>query len=125
VLSASGSGIFSRTAGSRKAAKRANSSRRPLRTASPSSPSKSQKKRNGWRQPNSSPMKMSGGEGASSWMAESARSFCGSASVVSRSPKARLPTWSWFCRKSTKHDAGRWLDFSPRGSLLNGDTSPW
>ena len=26
----------------------------------------------------------------------------GSASAVSRSPNARLPTWSWFCRKVTK-----------------------
>ena len=54
--------------------------------------------------PHSSPMNSSGTCGDSSRIAVSARSIRGAASAVSRSPKARLPIWSWFCRK---FDEGR------------------
>ena len=52
-------------------------------------------------------------------MAASARSAAGSASAPSRSPKARLPIWSWFCRKLTKAERRQVpLRGSPRGAPL-------
>ena len=106
VASACGSGIAAAPAASAKRAKRANSSSLPARTAAASVGSKSQKYRNGVVAPNSSPMNSSGGEGASNTIATAAASAAGSASTVSRSPKARLPTWSWFCRNETNAVSG-------------------
>ena len=86
---------------------------------------KSQKNGNGSRAPHSSPMNISGGAGASSVTASAASSAAGGASTDSRSPSARLPIWSWFCRKLTKAVAGRADVGSPRGSPLRcGDGSP-
>ena len=45
--------------------------------------------------------------------------------AIRRSPKARLPIWSWFCRKSTKAVGGRWADGRPRVSPVRRDGSPW
>ena len=54
----------------------------------------------------SSPMNINGICGHSSCRAMAASSARGSASVVSRSPKARLPIWSWFCRNRTNAVGG-------------------
>ena len=66
---------------------RLNSCRRPLRTASASSPWKSQKNGNGCFDPHSSPMNRSGGIGASSVIASAAASAAGHRPAsLSRSP---------------------------------------
>ena len=44
-----------------------------------------------------------------------ARTTSGAAKLPSRSPKARLPTWSWFWMKATKAVGGRAALGSPRG----------
>ena len=75
------------------AAKAANSRRRPSRVATAISSSMwSEKNWNGAVSPYSSPWKSIGVNGDSS--VQSAAS--GLASSGSRSPNARLPTWSWF-----------------------------
>lgn len=94
VRSSFGSGMRSRWCGSAKAANRANSRRRPSRTASASAPWWLVKYRNGRRQPHSSPMNSSGICGLSNSSACAARRASGCARRVSRSPKARLPIWS-------------------------------
>ena len=88
-------------------------------------PSKSVKKAKGRVSPHSSPMNISGTCGERSRIAVSARTIGSGASASSRSPKARLPTWSWFCRKSTKAVGGRWPLGTPRGVAGKGDGSPW
>src|ERR1700682_1467105 len=57
------------------------------------------------------------GEGASRMQATAARSARGLATCPMRSPNARLPTWSWVCRKETKAPGGRCTDGSPRAML--------
>ena len=96
----------------------ANSRARPSRTAfaSAGSSEKSTKNRNGVEAPHSSPMNSSGICGERSRPARRERQPLGPASAVRRSPKARLPIWSWFCRKPTKAVGGRCAEGSPRGS---------
>jgi hypothetical protein len=66
-----------------------------------------------------------GGIGESSVTASAASIALVSASRSSRSPSARLPIWSWFCRKLTKAVGARWPLLSPRGLLpQNVETSP-
>ena len=89
--------------------------RRPLRTASARSPLKSQKNGNGTFDPHSSPMNSIGTVGASSVMASAASIASGVTMASSRSPSARLPIWSWFCRKLTKAAGGSSPLGSPRG----------
>ena len=120
VAGSLGSGMRARRAGSTKAAKWRNSRRRPSRTASARSPVKSVKKAKGRVSPHSSPMNISGMCGESSRIAVSARTIGSGASASSRSPKARLPAWSWFCRKSTKAVGGRWPLGTPRGFAGEG-----
>ena len=72
VPTAHGSGIAAAAAGSWNCGKRANSLRLPSRTAALNSSPKSQKNRKGVAAPNSSPMKTSGGDGASSTMTAAA-----------------------------------------------------
>jgi hypothetical protein len=62
--------------------------------------------------------------GESSSPARARLSFSGEASALRRSPKARLPTWSWFWRKATKAEGGSSPDGSPRLFPECGDTSP-
>src|SRR5205085_10795149 len=71
-----------------------NSCRRPWRTASVSALWKSQKNGNGRLDPHSSPMKRSGGIGASSVTASAASRPDGFAWVMRRPPNGRLPIWS-------------------------------
>src|SRR5499433_249093 len=110
VASSSGSG----TSSPNSAYGDLNSSRRPLRTASASAPGKSQKKGKGWVDPHSSPMNKSGGIGASSVMASAAVRAASWTRDARRSPRGRLPIWSWFCRKLTKASGDRAADASPR-----------
>ena len=53
--------------------------------------------------------------GVSSNSATAARKASGRASACSRSPIARLPIWSWFCRQITKAVGGRCPLGVPRG----------
>ena len=85
VRSSSGSG----TASPSRAWASSNSARRPLRTASARSPSKSQKNGNGVRAPHSSPMNISGGIGASSVIASAARSGAASGDAPRCARRAR------------------------------------
>ena len=71
----------------------------------------------------SSPMNSSGICGASSSSAIAASSASGSALAVRRSPKARLPIWSWFCRKSTNAVGGRSPLGLPRGAPCDARTA--
>ena len=100
-----------RTAGraARPAARRPRTPRaRPSRTASTSSGSPwLVKYRNGAVSPYSSPMKSSGTNGDSSTApAASFAALEARRSASSRSPSARLPTWSWFCEQTTNRLAG-------------------
>ena len=52
--------------------------------------------------------------GASRSTAAIARTRSAGVACVSRSPKARLPTWSWFCMKAMKAVGGRCALGSPR-----------
>jgi len=70
-------------------------------------------------------MNNSGGEGASKTIATAAASAAGSASAVSRSPRARLPIWSWFCRKETNAVSGRAAVELPRRRPRSEEYSPW
>ncbi|MNG06825.1 hypothetical protein D3C76_1426090 [compost metagenome] len=58
-----------------------------------------------------------------------ARKACGGHSWFRRSPNARLPIWSWFCRNSTKAVGGKCPLGSPRGRPLRSGwpwkTKPW
>jgi len=50
----------------------------------------------------------------------------GATNAVMRSPKARLPTWSWFCRNATNAVEGSDALGSPRRlPSRNFETSPW
>jgi hypothetical protein len=42
-----------------------------------------------------------------------------------RSPRGRLPTWSWFCRHVTKRDGARPRVSVPCALPLYADSSPW
>ena len=75
---------------------------RPERTASARSPLKSQKKGNGFVDPHSAPMNSMGTEGASRVMASAASTALSSTFAARRSPRARLPIWSWFCRSRVR-----------------------
>ena len=78
--------------------KAANSRLRPSRVASAIAGSMwSVKNWNGLGSPYSSPMKSSGVCAEKSTTDEATRSSSGG----SRSPRARLPTWSWFCAQTT------------------------
>src|SRR5687768_6456754 len=80
----------------------ANSLRLPVRTASTSFASEwLTKYGKGAGSPNSSPMKRSGTNGDVSKRAAASRSAFPSTSAVSRSPRIRLPIWSWFCVQTT------------------------
>ena len=62
--------------------------------------------------------------GASSKIA-AARAGLAPARLANRSPKARLPTWSWFCRNEMNAVGGREALGSPRFRGLNVVHSPW
>ncbi len=112
--------------GSLNAGQAANSLRRPSVTACASSGPKSLKNRNGVEAAHSSPMNSSGIAGASSSTALAACTAAGGASAEMRSPSARLPIWSWFCRKSTNAVAGSAALGSPRAAPPRcGEGSPW
>ena len=68
---------------------------------------------NGFVSPYSSPMKSSGTYGESSSSAAASLSWSGETSVDSRSPAARLPTWSWFWIATTKRSRGMPVDGAP------------
>ncbi len=77
----------------------ANSERRPLRTASLSARSgKWAKNCHGVRAPHSSPMNTIGVNGEQNRIAAPQATRPGVSVAACRSPVARLPTWSWFCR---------------------------
>ena len=88
-----------------------NSAVRPARTASRSfSSGKCEKNCHGVRAPHSSPMNSIGVNGPLSSSAAPQASRPGERVSVSRSPMARLPIWSWFCRKATNRWPGvRWV----------------
>ena len=104
-----GSGIVCDICGSVKALKRLNSPRRPSRTAFARSGSfsKSTKNWNGVEAAHSSPMNIRGICGASRKSACARARRSGGMRCERRSPKARLPIWSWFCRNATKADRGQ------------------
>jgi hypothetical protein len=60
----------------------------------------------------------------SSRTAVAARTATAGASAVIRSPKARLPIWSWFCKNPTKAVGGSALLGLPRGRPRWRETSP-
>ena len=100
-----------------KAAKRANSARRPSRVAVAMLSSMwSVKNWNGAVSPYSSPMNSIGVAGwKSRHSAATARTSGGS-----RSPSARLPTWSWFWSNTTNCSIGRSLAGAPKRRPRNG-----
>ena len=88
--------------------KPSNSALRPLRTASMSAGSEwCTKYGNGAISPYSSPMNSNGTWEERSTHAAASLSFSSETIVLSRSPAARLPTWSWFCAQTTKRQGGR------------------
>ena len=80
---------------------------RPLAVASASSGSGCEVKK-GQRvdAAHSSPIQSIGVNGEVSSSTAPTRSISGEVSSGSRSPTARLPTWSWFCRHTTKRQPG-------------------
>ena len=100
----------------RNSAKAANSRRRPSRVAVAIDSSMwSEKNWNGASSPCSSPWKSIGVNGDSSVQnAASAR-----VSTGSRSPNARLPTWSWLALNTTKRSGGTSSALAPKRRWRN------
>ena len=80
---------------------------------------------NGEVSPYSSPMNSSGSAGAENSSAAATFTAAKGAMVESRSPTARLPTWSWFCRQIVKRSPPRSALGVPRGRAKYSDGSPW
>ncbi len=118
-------GSCARASGLLNSGNDANSRRRPSRTGSSRSGPRLQKNRKGRAEAHSWPMNSIGGAGARHRITVAARSASGDASWLIRSPKARLPTWSWFWMKETNAVAGSPALGSPRISpSRKGDGSP-
>ena len=115
VCGALGSGIRSRLCGSVNAAKAANSLRRPSRTASASSPWWLVKNRKGCSAANFIAHEHQRNHRRQQQQHGGGLQRLGRASWCRRSPKARLPIWSWFCKNSTNALGGRCPLGSPRG----------
>ncbi len=110
-----GSGMRSRVAGSLNAGQAANSLRRPSVTACASSGPKSreeQERRRG--RPLLAHEQQRDRRREQQHRARPRAPPSGGASAEMRSPKARLPIWSWFCRKSTNAVGGSAALGSPR-----------
>src|SRR6516165_4886454 len=65
--------------------------------------------------PHSSPINSIGIWGSSRQTAAIARTAAAGTNCVTRSPNARLPTWSWFWMNATKTEGGRSALGVPRG----------
>ena len=80
---------------------------------------------NGAVSPYSSPMNRSGTAGVTKSNAAASFTASNDTIVLSRSPSARLPTWSWFCTLMMKRSPGRSALGVPRARPKYTDSSPW
>ena len=126
VDSACGSGIRSRRAGSANAAKPANSLRRPSVTSLPKlRVVVGEELERRWTRRTPAPGTAASVSGTNSSTAEATRYRSRSIRCASRSPSARLPTWSWFSLQNTNARAGSSVTFVPRSSPVAGRFWPW